>query len=96
MVAGGSQIVVFSTGLGTPVGCPIAPVIKITGNHETGRNMKAHIDINAGTILKGRDTIEGVGEKIFRLVLAVADGRRTKAEKLGHCEFAINRIGETI
>ncbi len=96
MVAGGAQIVVFSTGLGTPVGCPIAPVIKITGNHETGQNMKAHIDINAGTILKGRDTIEGVGEKIFRLVLAVADGRRTKAEKLGHCEFAINRIGETI
>lgn len=96
MVAGGAQVVVFSTGLGTPVGCPVAPVIKITGNHETTQKMKAHIDINAGTILKGRETIEEVGEKILRLLLAVANGRKTKAEKLGHCEFAVHRIGETL
>jgi len=95
MVAGGAQIVVFSTGLGTPVGCPIAPVIKITGNPETARKMKANIDIDAGVILKGRDTIEGVGERIFRLLVEVASGRRTKAEKLGHCELGINRIGVT-
>ncbi len=95
MVAGGAQIVVFSTGLGTPVGCPIAPVIKITGNPETARNMRSHIDINAGVILKGRGTIEGVGERIFRLLMEVASGRRTKAERLGHCELAINRIGVT-
>ncbi len=96
MIAGGAQIVVFSTGLGTPVGCPIAPVIKITGNHETAQKMKPHIDINAGAILKGRDTIEGVGQKILRLLLAVANGKKTKAERLGHGEFAINRIGETL
>ncbi len=95
MVAGGAQIVVFSTGLGTPVGCPIAPVIKITGNPETARKMKAHIDIDAGVILKGRDTIEGVGERIFCVLVEVASGRRTKAERLGHCELAINRIGMT-
>jgi len=96
MVAGGAQIIVFSTGLGTPVGCPIAPVIKITGNHETARTMRAHIDINGGVILKGQDTIEGVGERILRLLLAVASGKKTKAEKLGHCEFAIHRIGVSI
>lgn len=62
---------------------------------ETARNMKSHIDIDAGVILKGRDTIEGVGERIFRLLVEVASGRRTKAEKLGHCELAINRIGVT-
>ncbi len=95
MVAGGAQIVVFSTGLGTPVGCPIAPVIKITGNPETARSMKSHIDIDAGLILKGRGTIEGVGERIFRLLVEVASGKRTKAERLGHGELAINRIGVT-
>ena len=96
MVAGGAQIVVFSTGLGTPVGCPIAPVIKITGNPETARRMRAHIDINAGVILRGRGTIEGVGEGIFRLLLEVAGGKRTKAERLGHREMGINRIGATV
>jgi altronate dehydratase large subunit len=96
MVAGGAQIVVFSTGLGTPVGCPIAPVIKITGNPETARKMRAHIDVNAGLILRARGTIEGVGEGIFRLLLEVASGRRTKAERLGHRELGINRIGATM
>lgn len=95
MVAGGAQIVVFSTGLGTPTGCLIAPVIKITGNPETVRTFKAHIDIDAGVILRGRDTIEGIGERIFRLLVEVASGRRTNAERLGHCELAINRIGVT-
>jgi altronate dehydratase large subunit len=96
MAAGGAQILVFTTGLGTPVGCPIAPVIKITGNPETARKMKSHIDINAGAILKGRDTIEGVGERIFRLLLEVARGKQTKAERWGHGEFGINRIGVTL
>jgi len=96
MVAGGAQIVVFSTGLGTPVGCPIAPVIKITGNPDTARKMKVHIDVDAGEILKGRDTIEGVGETLFRLLLEVASGKQTKAERWGHGEFGINRIGVTL
>jgi altronate dehydratase large subunit len=96
MVAGGAQIVLFSTGLGTPVGCPVAPVIKITGNPDTAQTMGEHIDVNASRILTGRDTIEGVGKKTVEFLLAVADGKRTKAEKLGHHEFAINRIGKTI
>jgi len=96
MVAGGAQIAVFSTGLGTPAGCPIAPVIKVTGNPETARKMRAHIDVNAGAILKGRDTIETVGERIFRLLLDVANGEKTKAERRGHWEFGINRIGVTL
>jgi altronate dehydratase large subunit len=96
MVAGGAQVVVFSTGLGTPVGCAVAPVIKITGNPETAQTMKAHIDVNAGVILRGRGTIEGVGQRVFRVLLEVAGGRRTKAERLGHGELGINRIGVTL
>ncbi len=96
MAAGGAQIVVFSTGLGTPAGCPIAPVIKVTGNPETARRMKAHIDVDAGTILQGRDTIDGVGERIFLLLLDVAGGQKTKAERWGNWEFGINRTGVTL
>ena len=96
MVAGGAQVVVFSTGLGTPVGCPIAPVLKVTGNPETARSMRAHVDLSAGGVLSGRDTVERAGERLLGLVLAAAGGRPTKAERLGHREFAINRIGITI
>ena len=96
MVAGGAQVVVFSTGLGTPVGCAVAPVIKITGNPETAQRMKAHIDVSAGVILRGRGSIEGVGQRVFRVLLEVVCGKRTKAEKLGHGELGINRIGMTL
>jgi altronate dehydratase len=58
--------------------------------------MKAHIDVDAGAILRGRDTIEGVGERIFRLLLDVASGRKTKSERWGNWEFGINRIGVTL
>jgi altronate dehydratase large subunit len=96
MVAGGAQVVVFSTGLGTPVGCPIAPVLKVTGNPETARSMRPHVDLSAGGVLSGRETVERAGERLLGLVLAAAGGRPTKAERLGHREFAINRIGITI
>ena len=96
MVAGGAQVVVFSTGLGTPVGCPIAPVIKLTGNPRTARAMRSHVDLSAGGVLSGRETVEKVGARLLARVLEVAGGRRTKAERLGHGEFAINRIGITI
>ncbi|MDK2856811.1 MAG: altronate dehydratase large subunit [Bacillota bacterium] len=95
MVAGGAQIVVFTTGRGTPAGCAIAPVIKVTGNSRTFRNMEENIDVNAGTIIDGQETIEEVGRRIFSLMLAVARGELTKAEKLGHREFAITRVGPT-
>jgi altronate dehydratase large subunit len=96
MAAGGAQVIVFTTGLGTPVGCPIVPVIKMTGNPETARRMREHIDLDAGTVLRGRETIEEVGRRVFRLVLDVARGRLTKAERSGHNEFGITRIGMTI
>jgi altronate dehydratase large subunit len=96
MVAGGAQAVVFSTGLGTPVGCPIAPVIKVTGNPQTAAHMREHIDVSAGGIVEGTATIERVGRRLLDRLLKVAAGRRTKAERLGHGEFALHRIGVTI
>ncbi len=89
MVAAGAQVVVFTTGRGSTVGHAIAPVIKVTGNPETYRGMKDDIDINAGTIVEGIESIREVGERIFNLIIQVASGRKTKAELLGYREFAI-------
>lgn len=89
MVAGGAQIIVFTTGRGTPVGCPIAPVIKVCSNSPTFRRASGDIDINAGTIIDGLQTIEEVGRAIFGEILSVASGKLTAAENWGHNEFGI-------
>jgi altronate dehydratase large subunit len=87
MVAGGCQIVLFTTGRGTPTGHPIAPVIKITGNSHSFARMSDNIDVNLGAVLDGSMTLPQAGEELFRELLAVADGRKTKAEALGHDEL---------
>ncbi len=96
MVAGGAQIVIFATGVGTPVGAPIVPVAKVTGNFRTYDSMKDNIDIDVSAIIEGKESIELAGDRLFRYVLKVIRGRKTKSEVLGHCEFAINRIGPTL
>jgi len=92
MVAGGAQIVAFTTGRGTPVGCPIAPVIKVASNSRVFRDMRDCIDINAGTVVDGKETPSQVGQRIFEYMLQVASGRKTKAERLGQRDFAIDRL----
>lgn len=87
MVAGGCQVVLFTTGRGTPTGHPLAPVIKITGNSESYRLLSDNIDVNVGTVVDGNMTLEDAGQEIFREMLAVASGRPTKAEILGHGEL---------
>jgi altronate dehydratase large subunit len=93
LVAGGAQIILFSTGRGTPTGFPTAPVIKITGNSQTYRRMENNIDVDAGQVIQKRKTLEEMSRDIFDLLRMVASGRRTKAEVLGHDElFTIPRI----
>jgi altronate dehydratase large subunit len=93
LLAGGTQIVAFTTGRGNPMGSPIAPVIKIATNSYLYSKMKDNMDINAGEIITGNKSIQEIGEKIFHEVIRVASGKLTKSEILGHREFAINRIG---
>jgi altronate dehydratase large subunit len=93
LIAGGTQIIAFTTGRGNPLGSPIAPVIKIASNSYLYSKMKDNMDINAGEIVTGNKTIQEIGEKIFREVFRVANGKLTKSEIWGHGEFAINRIG---
>ena len=87
-VAVGANVVLFTTGLGTPTGNPIAPVIKISTNSSLAQRMADIIDIDAGGIISGEKTIEQMGEIILDITIQVASGEiRTKAELLGQDDF---------
>lgn len=90
-VAGGAQIVIFTTGRGSTTGNPIAPVVKVCGNPQTWDRMASNMDVNASTIVAG-DDLETVGERIYETVLETANGRPTAAEVRGLREFAINEL----
>ena len=92
MVAGGCQVVVFSTGRGTPTCNPIAPVIKITGNKLTFAKMEDNIDLDASPVIYGPQTLEEMGDVLMAELQAVASGKLTKAEALGFTEMAIARV----
>lgn len=95
MAAGGAQIIVFTTGRGTPTGSAVVPVIKISSNSFTYNNMREHTDINAGKIIDGKNNFKEVGQEIFDFILKVAEGFLTKAEESDQRDFSINRIGPT-
>jgi altronate hydrolase len=80
-VGAGATVVLFTTGLGTPTGNPIAPVIKLSTNTTLTDRMPDIIDIDTGSIISGESTIEQMGERVLDLVIAVASGEvHTKAE----------------
>ncbi len=87
-VGAGANVVLFTSGLGTPTGNPIAPVIKISTNSDLARRMADIIDIDAGPVVSGDKTIEQMGEAILEHVIEVAGGEdRTKAEMLNQDDF---------
>ncbi|MDR7080016.1 altronate dehydratase large subunit [Neobacillus niacini] len=92
MAAAGVHMVCFTTGRGTPTGNPIIPVIKITGNEMTANRMEDNIDIDTSAVMKGKETLDGAGNRIIETVIKTAQGEQTKAEILGHQEFSISRI----
>ncbi len=87
-VGAGANVVLFTTGLGTPTGNPIAPVVKISTNSELARRMPDIIDIDTGPIIAGETSIEKMGEAILERVIQVASGEdQTKAEVLKQDDF---------
>ncbi|THE11604.1 hydrolase [Bacillus timonensis] len=96
LAAGGAQIVLFSTGKGSPTGSPIVPVIKIGTNPRLYEIMEEHIDVNAGKIIEGINTIDEIGEEIYELIMKTANGALTAAERHKNQEFAIWRLAQTI
>ena len=88
----GAQIVIFTTGRGTPMGFASSPVIKVTGNSGIVGVMGENIDIDLSRIVDGDLTLAEAGEEIFDRVIDTANGLETASERLGHREFALYRI----
>jgi altronate hydrolase len=87
-VGAGANVILFTTGLGTPTGNPIAPVLKISTNSNLAQRMADIIDIDTGGIITGETSIEQMGETILERVIQVASGEaRTKAELLSQDDF---------
>ena len=86
-VGSGANVVLFTTGLGTPTGNPIAPVIKISTNTKLAQRMPDIIDLNTGTIIDGEETIEQAGERILDYVIQVASGLEVHAVRHGQTDF---------
>ena len=97
-VAGGANMVCFTTGRGSVFGCKPAPSIKLATNSPMYRRMEDDMDINCGTILDGEESVQQCGQRIFDLMLRVASGARTKSESFdfGGAEFAPWVLGATM
>ena len=83
LVAGGCNVGVFTTGRGSVYGCKPAPCIKVATNTLLFNGMEEDMDLNAGTIIDGTETVAEVGARIFEKILAVASGEKTKSELNG-------------
>jgi altronate dehydratase large subunit len=92
MIGCGAQLVAFTTGRGNPTGFPFAPVIKITGNQFTYESMKENFDFYAGDIISDGVPVEEKGRQLLDMIIRVANGELTAAEKIGGNElFVIGR-----
>jgi altronate hydrolase len=87
LVAAGAPVVVFTTGRGTTIGNAIAPVIKLASNSPVFERMSNDLDLSAGGVIDGTETIDEVGQRVFEHIVAVADGLQAKAEIHKHREF---------
>jgi len=83
-VAGGANLICFTTGRGSAYGCAPSPSLKFSTNTALWRKQEDDIDLDCGAIVDGADTVDGCGERIFRLILDTASGRKTKSELHGY------------
>lgn len=96
-VGSGANIVLFTTGLGTPTGNPITPVVKLSSNTALYNKMPDIIDVNTGTIIDGEETIEEAGKRILDYVISVASGEtKIAAVRNGQDDFIIWKRGVSL
>jgi altronate hydrolase len=97
MVGSGANVVLFTTGLGTPTGNPIAPIIKVSSNTELMERMPDIIDIETGAVIRGEKTIEEMAEEMLDFIIEVASGKiQTKAKLLNQNDFIPWRRGVSL
>jgi len=97
MVGSGANLVLFTTGLGTPTGNPITPVIKVSSNSELSKSMPDIIDVDTGAIIRGEETIEDMAEKLLDFIIEVASGTiKTKATLSNQNDFIPWRQGVSL
>lgn len=96
LAGAGANIILFTTGLGTPTGNPVAPVIKVSSNSKLSETMPDIIDFNAGQIISGEKTIEEVASELLEKVIAVASGEKTKAMQLEQNDFIFWKRGVSL
>lgn len=97
LVGSGATVVLFTTGLGTPMGNPIAPVVKISSNTVLAEKMSDIIDFNAGTVISGEKTIPEAADELLEHIIKVASGEeKTKADLLNQNDFIPWRRGVSL
>lgn len=89
LISCGAHAVIFVTGRGSVVGSAISPVLKVCANPKTYTAMHEDMDVNAGRILEGEATLDGVGDEIYDMLLGLAAGATTASEDFGHTEFVL-------
>ena len=94
LAVSGAQLVLFSTGRGTPFGCPV-PTIKISSNTPLAEKKRNWIDFDAGRLLAGK-TLEELGEELLDTVMEIASGKKTRSEENGFHDLAIFKQGVTL
>lgn len=88
LAGSGANLILFTTGLGTPTGNPAVPVVKVASNTHLYNKMKDIIDFNSGTVIEGKATIEACGEELLNYIIDVASGRKeVHARRLGQNDF---------
>jgi altronate hydrolase len=97
-VAGGANMICFTTGRGSAYGCKPAPSLKLATNTPLFTHQEDDMDFNCGTIIDGTESIAQAGERFFQLILETASGRKTKSEAFGYGddEFAPWQLGATM
>jgi altronate hydrolase len=97
-VAGGANLICFTTGRGSAYGCKPAPSLKLATNTPLFVRQEDDMDINCGTVIDGTETIQQAGERFFQLILETASGRKSKSEEFGYGddEFAPWTLGATM